>query len=164
MTILMLILPEIASSRYVTVNLSTTGPSEGNDRWMNVLELERAASHHRFAKMKTPDALETFLRDVALMSSEDVERERERRELERGGGETESSSAGGTSVVPPRIQLMTVHASKGLEFDTVFLTGLEEGTFPILRGSKDVDEERRLMWVVFVLCCRLNFTSFSDEV
>ena len=48
------------------------------------------------------------------------------------------------------IQLMTVHASKGLEFDVVFITGLEEGLFPHENSSTDVaglEEERRLMYV-----------------
>jgi DNA helicase-2/ATP-dependent DNA helicase PcrA len=48
------------------------------------------------------------------------------------------------------IQLMTVHASKGLEFDVVFITGLEEGLFPHENSASDVaglEEERRLMYV-----------------
>jgi DNA helicase-2/ATP-dependent DNA helicase PcrA len=48
------------------------------------------------------------------------------------------------------VQLMTVHASKGLEFDVVFITGLEEGLFPNERALADFDgleEERRLMYV-----------------
>ncbi|MCC7436534.1 UvrD-helicase domain-containing protein [Candidatus Nomurabacteria bacterium] len=51
----------------------------------------------------------------------------------------------------PGIKLMTVHASKGLEFNTVFITGLEHGLFPHERGERltgaDAEEERRLMYV-----------------
>lgn len=48
------------------------------------------------------------------------------------------------------VQLMTVHAAKGLEFDSVFITGVEEGLFPhenSLSDASGVEEERRLMYV-----------------
>lgn len=52
------------------------------------------------------------------------------------------------------VQLMTVHAAKGLEFDTVFVSDLNEGIFPNERamnesGSRGVEEERRLAYVAF---------------
>lgn len=50
----------------------------------------------------------------------------------------------------PAVRMMTVHAAKGLEFDHVFVCGLEEGTFPSMRAADDPDgleEERRLMYV-----------------
>lgn len=50
---------------------------------------------------------------------------------------------------PNRISLMTVHSVKGLEFDYVFITGLEEGIFPHRNsmGTDELEEERRLMYV-----------------
>lgn len=50
----------------------------------------------------------------------------------------------------PRVTLMTIHASKGLEFDAVFVTGMEHDLFPNERASysaKEMDEERRLFYV-----------------
>lgn len=51
------------------------------------------------------------------------------------------------------VQLMTVHASKGLEFDTVFVCGMSDGIFPSERsmseGNRGVEEERRLAYVAF---------------
>ena len=49
------------------------------------------------------------------------------------------------------VQLMTVHSAKGLEFDVVFISGLEQGLFPhenaVLEGKDGLEEERRLMYV-----------------
>ena len=49
------------------------------------------------------------------------------------------------------VQLMSVHSAKGLEFDVVFITGLEQGLFPhensVNEGKDGVEEERRLMYV-----------------
>ncbi len=52
----------------------------------------------------------------------------------------------------PQVTIMTIHAAKGLEFDTVFLVGWEEGLFPSQRsldegGTKSLEEERRLAYV-----------------
>ena len=48
-----------------------------------------------------------------------------------------------------RVQLMTMHLSKGLEFDSVFLSGMEEGILPSSRSTDDlgIEEERRLLYV-----------------
>lgn len=45
------------------------------------------------------------------------------------------------------VSLMSIHASKGLEFDHVFIIGLEEGYFPIIGDYVDIEEERRLAYV-----------------
>ncbi|MGE5865294.1 MAG: UvrD-helicase domain-containing protein [Rhizobacter sp.] len=63
------------------------------------------------------------------------------------------------------IQLMTVHAAKGLEFDAVFITGLEEGLFPHENSASDLDgleEERRLMYVAITRARKRLYLSFSQ--
>jgi DNA helicase-2/ATP-dependent DNA helicase PcrA len=63
------------------------------------------------------------------------------------------------------IQLMTVHSAKGLEFDAVFITGIEEGLFPHEQSLSDADgveEERRLMYVAITRARRRLYLSFSQ--
>ncbi|MFO1327996.1 MAG: 3'-5' exonuclease [Rubrivivax sp.] len=63
------------------------------------------------------------------------------------------------------IQLMTVHAAKGLEFDAVFITGVEEGLFPHENSLSDADgleEERRLMYVAITRARQRLYLSFSQ--
>ncbi len=63
------------------------------------------------------------------------------------------------------IQLMTVHSAKGLEFDCVFITGLEESLFPHENSMSDADgleEERRLMYVAITRARRRLYLSFSQ--
>ena len=63
------------------------------------------------------------------------------------------------------VQLMTVHASKGLEFDVVFITGLEEGLFPHENAMSDHDgleEERRLMYVAITRARRRLYLCHSQ--
>ena len=84
------------------------------------------------------------------------------------------------------VQLMTVHSAKGLEFDAVFISGLEQGLFPhensVAQGSDGLEEERRLMYValtrarkrLYVSCAQTRMlhgqtrycvpSSFLDEI
>ncbi len=62
----------------------------------------------------------------------------------------------------PKVTIMTIHAAKGLEFDTVFLAGWEEGLFPSQRaidegGTKSLEEERRLAYVAITRARRRAF-------
>ncbi len=64
------------------------------------------------------------------------------------------------------VQLMTVHASKGLEFNAVFMTGLEEGLFPhenSLSEDGGIEEERRLMYVAITRARERLYISFCQS-
>jgi DNA helicase-2/ATP-dependent DNA helicase PcrA len=63
------------------------------------------------------------------------------------------------------LQLMTVHSAKGLEFDAVFITGLEEGLFPHENSAQEeggLEEERRLMYVAITRAKKRLYMSFSQ--
>ena len=92
--------------------------------------------------MKEFDNLETFLEHVALATSIDQDWEGE------------------------KVNLMTMHGSKGLEFDIVFLPGWEEGLFPHQKsieekGQNGLEEERRLAYVGITRAKKIALISFS---
>jgi DNA helicase-2/ATP-dependent DNA helicase PcrA len=65
----------------------------------------------------------------------------------------------------PALQLMTVHSAKGLEFHTVFVTGLEEGLFPHENSMNEyagLEEERRLMYVAITRARRRLYLTFAQ--
>lgn len=67
----------------------------------------------------------------------------------------------------PKVSLMTVHAAKGLEFDSVILTGMEDGIFPYTRvdggGPEDEDDERRLAYVALTRARQHLFISHATQ-
>jgi len=76
--------------------------------------------------------------------------------------------AGDTQAAEGRaaLQLMTVHAAKGLEFHTVFMTGLEEGLFPHDNSKNEIDgleEERRLMYVAITRARRRLYLTHAQS-
>lgn len=64
----------------------------------------------------------------------------------------------------PGVKMMTIHASKGLEFDYVFITGLEEGLFPHQRDGEEKDddeEERRLFYVAITRAGKKLYLTYA---
>ena len=105
--------------------LESEGDLESEVRLENLEEFKSITK--AFEEQEGSVSLEEFLLEISLVS--DVEEYKDD---------------------PNRISLMTVHSVKGLEFNHVFLIGLEEGIFPHMNSlmeSSDVEEERRLMYV-----------------
>lgn len=119
------------------------GGEEGEARLENAYELASFAS--RYDTYATEEGLLQFLTDAALQSDQD--------ELK------EEQSA---------VRLMTVHSSKGLEFDYVFIAGLEVGLFPHEKVSEENltpeerEEERRLFYVALTRARTKLFLSYAQ--
>jgi len=115
---------------------------EDVERLGNVRELANLAT--KYEHDEPPSGIERLLEEAALQSEQD--------ELD-----IDTSKSG--------ISLMTVHASKGLEFDAVFIVGLEQGLFPSLRNdeSRDPEEERRLFYVALTRARKHLFLSFAHQ-
>src|SRR6056300_559596 len=104
-------------------NYYKNNPAE-QDRYDNIQELK--ASVDKFSD-QTGGNLKDFLQEISLFTDIDEWDDKEN-----------------------SITLMTVHAAKGLEFSTVFVAGLEQGLFPLVRiddGPDQMEEERRLFYV-----------------
>ena len=99
---------------------------EGRDRLQNVMEL--SSNILQYELENDAPTLAEFLEQIALISDID-------------GLESDND----------KVVLMTVHSAKGLEFENVFLVGMEEGIFPgdqsIMGGLTEIEEERRLAYV-----------------
>lgn len=105
----------------------TNGSADERERLETMEELVTYAL--RYDDMPLGDGLLQMLEDISLLSEQDNIREDR-----------------------PAVRLMTVHAAKGLEFDYVFVTGLEQGLFPHAgydqkKGKEEQEEERRLFYV-----------------
>jgi DNA helicase II / ATP-dependent DNA helicase PcrA len=137
----------LAGTHYIQ-HATSFGDAEDSTREENIAELvsdtvqfDRAPAGERTGgddDGPLANGLAGYLQHVALLTSADT----------KGEG--------------PVVRLMTVHAAKGLEFDHVFVAGLEEGTFPSMRVADDpegLEEERRLMYVALTRARRTLFLS-----
>jgi len=118
-----------------------TKERESAERLENLNELVNAATS--FVHEAENDTLTEFLAHASLEAGEH----------QAGSGQD-------------ALQLMTVHAAKGLEFHTVFLSGLEEGLFPhenSLNETDGIGEERRLMYVAMTRARRRLYLSFAQS-
>ncbi len=117
---------------------------EGKDRFQNVQELLNGIKDYTDGQVEqgeSPD-VQGYLQQVSLITDLDDNDERE------------------------KISLMTIHSSKGLEFDTVFIVGVEEEIFPGSKGfdqSSAIEEERRLMYVALTRAKNTCIVSYASE-
>ncbi len=136
---------------------------DGADRLENLAELVNAAAGFEVEQESDATAA-TALGDVAGAETGSSLRETTLQSfLAHAALEAGENQAG---VGQDALQLMTVHAAKGLEFETVFLTGLEEGLFPhenSLTEADGLEEERRLMYVAITRARRRLNLSFAQS-
>jgi len=120
-----------------------TGTDEDNDRLENIHEMVTLAT--KYDILPPEEAVEKLLEDAALASDQDSLIKNEK-----------------------AVKMMTVHASKGLEFLCVFVTGLEQDLFPHRRMSagavskEDSEEERRLFYVAVTRAKKKLFLSYAS--
>ena len=119
------LIEKVLDSTGLKAELESEGTLEAEVRLENLEEFKSITK--AFEEKEGLVSLEEFLLEISLVS--DVEEYRND---------------------PNRISLMTVHSVKGLEFDHVFVVGLEEGIFPHMNSlmeNSDIEEERRLCYV-----------------
>lgn len=142
----------LRATSYIDYLKNGFDPEDAQSRIENIKELMHALTHFESQGI---DTITRLLDEVALMQ-------------EKQTAEQETSTP---------VLLMTLHAAKGLEFDTVILTGLEEGILPSSRSLHDpaaLEEERRLFYVgitraqerLLLSHCRFRYTfgSMSDQL
>ena len=121
------------------------GGEEEQERIENLYELVTLAT--KYDTFSPEEGIQKLLEDAALASDQDS--------LMHKNDQS-------------RVRLMTVHAAKGLEFETVFITGLEDGLFPHRSfGESGVsedhkEEERRLFYVAITRAKKLLFLSYAS--
>ncbi len=123
----------------VVRNLKEEGTTEAQGRMENIQEL--LAGIAEFQNENPEGSLQDFLAEVSLVA--DVDR-----------WDTKRNS----------VTLMTVHAAKGLEFPVVFVSGLEEGLFPLASKEQDeLEEERRLFYVAITRAKKKVYLSYAKQ-
>ncbi len=126
----------LSRTQYMSYLTNAYEPQEAQAKIENVQEFaqaiiifehKQASNKEQSVPVTTKNMLESFLHEVSLLQ-EKIEEEN----------------------VENFVHMMTLHAAKGLEFDTVIITGLEEGILPNTRSlntNEELEEERRLMYV-----------------
>lgn len=128
-----------------------SGGEEEMERLENIKELATLAL--KYDSLENGLGTEKLLEDAALASDQD--------------SLIINTNSARRDVVENKVKLMTVHAAKGLEFDYVFVVGLEDGLFPNQRSGdvksgEDSEEERRLFYVALTRAREKIYLSFAN--
>lgn len=129
------------------MELSADRTPEGIEKFQNLEEFINAVYEY-FEKQEEDEeqqerTLETFLQEVALATDMDEEN-------------SDSN----------KVKMMTIHASKGLEFPVVFIVGVEDGLFPgimSMSNPKELEEERRLFYVAITRCKKRLYITYAQN-
>lgn len=117
----------LEKTQYINFIRETHEEKEAENRIENIRELVQSVAHFESKAGESYKDIRSFLYEVALLQEKLHDKEH-----------------------VDLLQLMTLHAAKGLEFELVIITGLEEGVLPNQRATSsaaDVEEERRLLYV-----------------
>jgi DNA helicase-2/ATP-dependent DNA helicase PcrA len=132
---------QIASATGILKELNTDKTIEGISRYENVQELLNAMRDF-VENAEENNRIADFIQDIPLLTDQDAKTDEDK----------------------DTVTLMTIHASKGLEFPYVFIVGLEEDLFPSMMSSQsrsDLEEERRLFYVAVTRAEKHCYLSYS---
>lgn len=118
---------------------------EGLARYQNLQELLNAIKSFVDNPENEDKSLATFLQSVSLLTNADADEDPADRD---------------------KVTMMTIHSAKGLEFNRVFLVGLEEDLFPsqmMLQSQQDLEEERRLFYVAVTRAEKKLMISYAES-
>ncbi len=138
-------------TRYILKNsgilsdLESDTSQEGKNRVENVMELLSAIREYTTNAPEGEEyGIEDFLQQIALLTSEDTDKDQD----------------------ADKVNVMTIHSAKGLEFDTVFLVGVEMRIFPsemARTNPKEMEEERRLFYVALTRAKKQVYISYAER-
>ena len=133
---------QIAKTSGILRELYDDKTVEGLNRYENVQELLNAIKEYVEDPEKTDKSLGAFLQEIALITGVDSDKDND----------------------DEKVTLMTIHMAKGLEFQHIYVVGLEEDLFPsqmMLSSRADLEEERRLFYVAITRAKQKLFLSYA---
>tara|TARA_A100000164_G_scaffold380905_2_gene430118 strand:- start:4251 stop:6467 length:2217 start_codon:yes stop_codon:yes gene_type:complete len=132
----------IASNSGLLKELWDDRSIEGISRYENVQELLNSINEYIDNEENKEKGLDNFLQEISLMTDQDQEDKKDEE----------------------FISLMTIHMAKGLEFQVVFIVGVEEDLFPsqmMISSREDLEEERRLFYVAITRAMKKLYITYS---